>query len=81
MGLVLSFVYYPREMRSQPLVISLNENRQLIGKLYTPKNSKPPYPVMLLIHGVKSTKEMMTPLAQLIILPALLLRSSGFRWL
>ncbi|MEB3180239.1 MAG: alpha/beta fold hydrolase [Nostocaceae cyanobacterium] len=62
MGLVLSFVYYPREMLSQPLVISLNENRQLIGKLYTPKNSKPPYPVMLLIHGVHSTKEMMAPL-------------------
>ena len=62
MGLVISFVYYPREMRSQPLVISLNENRQLIGKLYTPKNSKPPYPVMLLIHGVHSTKEMMAPL-------------------
>ncbi|GET43530.1 hypothetical protein MiSe_83550 [Microseira wollei NIES-4236] len=63
MGLVLSFVCYPTDIKSQPLVISLNQNRQLVGKLYTPNNIKPPYPVMLLIHGVSSTKEMMAPLA------------------
>lgn len=62
MGLFLSFFYYPTGIKSQPFVIRLNQNQQLIGKLYTPKNSKPPYPVMLLIHGVSSTKEMMAPL-------------------
>lgn len=61
-GLLLGIVFEPTTLQSQSLVIPLDAQRYLVGKLYTPKTTTAPYPVMLLCHGVKSTKEMMAPL-------------------
>jgi len=61
-GLLLGIVFQPTTLQSQSLVIPLDAQRYLVGKLYTPKTTTAPYPVMLLCHGVKSTKEMMAPL-------------------
>jgi dienelactone hydrolase len=61
-GLLTFLFYHPTEIKSQSIVINLALTRQLVGKLYTPKTGKTPYPVMMLWHGVNSTKEFMEPL-------------------
>ncbi|CAN1213254.1 alpha/beta hydrolase [Tumidithrix helvetica PCC 7403] len=48
----------------ETLKIPIDAKRSLVGKLYTPiSRQKSKYPVVLLCHGVSSTKEMMAPLA------------------
>ncbi|XWK88147.1 MAG: alpha/beta fold hydrolase [Phormidium sp.] len=62
-GILICFISYPSEIQTQAIKIDVTPNRHLIGTLYTPKTAKPPYPVMVLTHGINSTKEIMSPLA------------------
>ncbi|QIZ73284.1 alpha/beta hydrolase [Oxynema aestuarii] len=63
LGLVGSFVLNPiAEIDSEALSISRDSQGQLIGRLYVPKNTPPPYPVAVLMHGVNAYKQMMAPL-------------------
>ncbi|MBE9228129.1 alpha/beta fold hydrolase [Phormidium sp. LEGE 05292] len=62
-GILICFLSYPSEIQTRSIKIDVAPNRHLIGTLYTPKTAKPPYPVMVLTHGINSTKEIMSPLA------------------
>jgi len=62
-GILICLLSYPTEIETQSIIINLTPNRHLVGTLYTPKTAKPPYPVMVLTHGINSTKEIMSPLA------------------
>ncbi|MBW4681434.1 MAG: alpha/beta hydrolase [Microcoleus vaginatus WJT46-NPBG5] len=62
-GLVLCFVFNPVTVQSESLPIQLEGNRQLVARLFIPKATAAPHPVMVLCHGVNAGKEVMTPLA------------------
>ncbi|MBD2040878.1 alpha/beta hydrolase [Microcoleus sp. FACHB-672] len=62
-GLVLCFVFNPATVQSESLAIPLEGNRQLVARLFIPKATAAPQPVMVLCHGINASKEVMTPLA------------------
>lgn len=63
-GLCISLVFYPfKNIISNPLIINPNSSHTLIGRLYRPINAFNNLPVVILLHGVSSSKEMMIPLA------------------
>ncbi|WP_199246572.1 alpha/beta hydrolase [[Phormidium] sp. ETS-05] len=61
-GLWLTATFNPR-IQSEPLAIHLDSQKQLVARIYTPKTGNSPDPVMVLCHGVNSSKEVMAPLA------------------
>ena len=50
-------------IESQSVAIPINAKQNLITRIYTPKTTPKPQPVMILCHGVNASKESMTPLA------------------
>ena len=63
-GLFLCLIFNPTPgIQSEPIAINLNAQRHLIGRIYTPKTTPTPQPVMILCHGISNSKEMMSPLA------------------
>ncbi|MEQ9620510.1 alpha/beta hydrolase [Coleofasciculus chthonoplastes] len=50
-------------IESQSVAIPINAQQNLITRIYTPKTTPKPQPVMILCHGVNASKESMTPLA------------------
>lgn len=63
-GLCICLFSYPfRQITSNSLVINPNSSGSLVGRLYRPINATNPLPVVILVHGVSSSKEMMIPLA------------------
>jgi len=50
-------------IESQSVAIPINAQQDLITRIYTPKTTPKPQPVMILCHGVNASKESMTPLA------------------
>ena len=50
-------------IKSQSIAIPINAKQDLITRIYTPKTTPKPQPVMILCHGVNASKESMTPLA------------------
>ncbi len=61
-GLWLTATFNPR-IQSEPLAIILDNQRQLVARIYPPKTGNSPYPAIVLCHGVNSSKEVMAPLA------------------
>jgi len=63
-GLCICLIFNPfTQITSNPLIINPNSPYKLIGRLYRPLKSDKPLPVVILAHGINSSKEMMTPLA------------------
>ncbi len=63
-GLLLSVIFYPfREVKTEPTAIPMEAESYLVARIYTPKQASPPYPTMVLAHGVNNSKAMMAPLA------------------
>ncbi|MEQ8385431.1 MAG: alpha/beta fold hydrolase [Coleofasciculus sp. A1-SPW-01] len=50
-------------IESKSVAIPINAKQNLITRIYTPKTTPKPQPVMILCHGVNASKESMTPLA------------------
>ena len=50
-------------IESQSVAIPINTQQDLMTRIYTPKTTPKPQPVMILCHGVNASKESMTPLA------------------
>ena len=62
-GLCLCCLYYPfRSISSTPLRIN-SESGDLVGRIYSPRNTQKSLPVVILGHGMSSSKEMVIPLA------------------
>lgn len=62
-ALCILYIYSPfRNIPSTPLKLN-SESGDLIGRIYSPKKAEKPLPVVILAHGVSSSKEMMIPLA------------------
>jgi len=53
----------PFDIEVQSVAIPINAKQDLIARIYTPKTTPKPQPVMILCHGVNASKESMTPLA------------------
>ncbi|MFW5666848.1 MAG: alpha/beta hydrolase, partial [Coleofasciculus sp.] len=51
------------DIEVQSVAIPINAKQNLITRIYTPKTTPKPQPVMILCHGVNASKESMTPLA------------------
>ena len=63
-GVMVCIFFYPlHNIESESVAISLDSQKQLLVRIYTPQNTATPQPVMLLCHGVNASKETMTPLA------------------
>lgn len=63
-GLALCFAFSPTAaVQSESLAVPVEGGRQLVARLFVPKTSPAPHPVMVLCHGVNASKEVMTPLA------------------
>lgn len=60
-GLVVCFVFNPATVESESLAIPIDGNRQIVARLFTPKTTAAPHPVMVLCHGIHASKEVMTP--------------------
>jgi dienelactone hydrolase len=61
--LLLCAVSRATTVQVESVIIPISPQQQLLGQVYVPKTFVPPYPVMVLCHGVSSTKETMAPLA------------------
>ncbi len=63
-GLFLCTVFNPNlDIESEAVAIDLDAQRHLVTRIYTPKTTPTPQPVMILCHGMNNSKEMMAPLA------------------
>ncbi len=63
-GMVISTGFYPiNGIEAESIAIHLDSQRSLMSRIYIPKNSTAPYPVMLLCHGINASKAVMEPLA------------------
>lgn len=63
-GLLICIVFNPLEgINLESVTIPLDNNRNLVAKIYTPKNIPAPYPTIILCHGINASKEMIAPLA------------------
>jgi dienelactone hydrolase len=63
-SLLLAVIFYPfREVKIEPIAIPMDAKSDLVARIYTPKQASPPYPTMILAHGVSNSKAMMAPLA------------------
>ncbi len=63
-GLFLCTVFNPNlGIESEAVAIDLDAQRHLVTRIYTPKTTPTPQPVMILCHGMNNSKEMMAPLA------------------
>ncbi|MGK7875656.1 MAG: alpha/beta hydrolase [Xenococcaceae cyanobacterium] len=63
-GLFLCIVFNPTlGIEFEAIAINLNAQRHLVSRIYTPKTTPTPQPVMILCHGINNSKEMMAPLA------------------
>ncbi len=63
-GLFLCTVFNPNlGIESEAVAIDLDAQRYLVTRIYTPKTTPKPQPVMILCHGMNNSKEMMAPLA------------------
>lgn len=63
-GMLICTVFYPiNTIEAQSVAIHLDSQRRLMSRIYIPKNSPAPYPVMLLCHGINASKAVMEPLA------------------
>ncbi|MCP2731724.1 alpha/beta hydrolase [Limnofasciculus baicalensis] len=63
-GMVISTGFYPiNGIEAESVAIHLDSERDLMSRIYIPKNSPVPYPVMFLCHGVNASKAVMEPLA------------------
>lgn len=61
-GLLLYQIFYPQTIITKTINLHHDRDRALVGRLYLP-NQTAPYPMMILWHGVSSSKEMVEPLA------------------
>lgn len=64
LGLYLWLTSLTPPLTIQTLKIPISARQALVGKAYLPANSASPFPVVLLCHGVNSTQNTLTPLAQ-----------------
>ncbi|NJK27319.1 MAG: alpha/beta fold hydrolase [Coleofasciculaceae cyanobacterium SM2_3_26] len=62
-GFALGHTYQPLEVIVEAVSIPMGTSGQLAGRVFLPARILPPYPVVVLCHGVSSTKEVMTPIA------------------
>lgn len=50
-------------IRVEPFQITLDTQQTIAGRLHIPSNSQPPFPGVILCHGVSSSKDTLAPLA------------------
>jgi pimeloyl-ACP methyl ester carboxylesterase len=63
LGLLLCAVFNPSTVKSESVAIHTDAGGQLVARLYTPKTTPAPHPVMVLMHGTSASKEVISPLA------------------
>ncbi|MCH9055945.1 lysophospholipase [Synechococcus sp. PCC 6716] len=55
--------FYPHALQTELVRIPRQPHQVLVSRLYLPLTGTPPYPTLMLWHGVNCTKETMEPLA------------------
>jgi len=63
-GLFLTLFFNPNyQVNVNSITIPFATNKNIVARIFTPKNQAPPYSVVILCHGISNSKENMTPLA------------------
>jgi len=63
LGLLLQVTFSPHAIPTEIWKVQRSPAQTLVGRLYRPVQTQPPYPTLFLWHGVSSTKETMELLA------------------